>query len=141
MLNNGADINTVKELRTYILAATQVYTHIVCAVAKIFIKSSSKSTKKKNYGNKMQAINFIASDKLRLCGKKVSKVEKLFDQLSDRSVFKSRSRNVVNKRFIKMAAPNVEFFASKTAEHLNKLLMNVLKLERQILKQKIKITD
>ncbi|HPO48109.1 MAG: ribosome hibernation promoting factor HPF [Bacteroidetes bacterium ADurb.Bin057] len=92
---------------------------------------------------KMQAINFIASDKLEAyVEKKVSKVEKLFDQLSIAEVFLKvvKPESVANKEAsIKMAAPNVDFFASKTANSFEQAIDECVEaLERQILKQKNK---
>lgn len=54
MLNNGADINTVKELLGHAnLAATQVYTHTTFAqLQNIYKQAHPRAQKKKNYGNK-----------------------------------------------------------------------------------------
>ncbi|MDD3405495.1 MAG: ribosome-associated translation inhibitor RaiA [Sphingobacteriia bacterium] len=90
---------------------------------------------------KMQAIKFDASDKLEAyVEKKVSKIEKLFDQILTAEVYLKivKPETADNKEAsIKLIAPNVNFFASKVADSFEQAIDECIDaLERQIQKQK-----
>lgn len=90
---------------------------------------------------KMQAIKFDASDKLEAyVEKKVSKMEKLFDQILTAEVYLKivKPETADNKEAsIKLIAPNVNFFASKVADSFEQAIDECIDaLERQIQKQK-----
>lgn len=92
---------------------------------------------------KMQAINFAASDKLEAyVEKKVSKMEKMFDQIATAEIFLKviKPETVANKEAsVKLIAPNVNFFASKVADSFEQAVDECVEaLERQIQKQKSK---
>lgn len=90
---------------------------------------------------KMQAIKFDASDKLEAyVEKKVSKIEKLFDQILTAEVYLKivKPETADNKEAsIKLIAPNLNFFASKVADSFEQAIDECIDaLERQIQKQK-----
>ena len=90
---------------------------------------------------KMQAIKFDASDKLEAyVEKKVSKMEKLFDQILTAEVYLKivKPETADNKEAsIKLIAPNVNFFASKVADSFEQAIDECIDaLERQIQQQK-----
>ncbi len=92
---------------------------------------------------RIQSINFDATATLEsYITKKVSKLEKFFDEISNIEVYLKviRPETATNKEAeIKIAAPNVDFFASKTCDTFEEAVdLTIDALERQIKKYKEK---
>ncbi len=92
---------------------------------------------------RIQSINFDATATLEsYITKKVSKLEKFFDEISNIEVYLKviRPETATNKEAeIKIAAPNVDFFASKTCDTFEEAVdLTLDALERQIKKYKEK---
>ncbi len=94
---------------------------------------------------RIQSINFVASSQLEsYINKKVSKLEKFFDQLQTVDVYLKvvKPETAENKEAeIKISIPNIDFFASKTCNTFEEAVdLSVDALEKQIRKYKEKAT-
>lgn len=94
---------------------------------------------------RIQSINFDATTQLEAyIGKKVAKLEKFFDELQAVDVYLKviKPETAANKEAeIKIAIPNVEFFASKTCDTFEEAVdLSIDAIEKQIRKHKEKIT-
>ncbi len=91
----------------------------------------------------IQAIKFDAKEQLENhIEKKVKKIEKIYDKVTNLDVYLKveKPESVANKTAdIKVVAPNVEFFASKTNDTFEEAVDSCVEaLEKQILKHKEK---
>ena len=91
-----------------------------------------------------QSINFDATEKLEeYVNKKAKKIEKFFDEIRIIDVYLKviKPETATNKQAeIKVTAPNVEFFASKTCDTFEEAVDLALEaIEKQVIKFKEKI--
>lgn len=94
---------------------------------------------------RIQAINFDAMTQLEAyINKKVSKLEKFFDKVQTIDVYLKvvKPETAANKQAeIKIAAPNSEFFASKTCDTFEEAVdLCVEAIDKQIRKHKEKLS-
>ncbi len=94
---------------------------------------------------RIQAINFDATEKLETyIEKKTKKLEKLLDSIQDLDVYLKvvKPETSSNKEAeIKVSAPGVEFFASKTRDTFEEAIDLALEaIEKQVVKYKEKLT-
>jgi len=94
---------------------------------------------------RIQSINFDATTALELyINKKTSKLDKFFDEIINVEVYLKvvKPESATNKEAeIKIAIPNVDFFASKTCDTFEEAIdLTVDALEKQIRKHKEKTT-
>ena len=92
----------------------------------------------------IQSINFDATEKLEeYVNKKAKKIEKFFDEIRIIYVYLKviKPETATNKQAeIKVTAPNVEFFASKTCDTFEEAVDLALEaIEKQVIKFKEKI--
>ena len=92
----------------------------------------------------IQSINFDATEKLEeYVNKKAKKIEKFFDEIRIIDVYLKviKPETATNKKAeIKVTAPNVEFFASKTCDTFEEAVDLALEaIEKQVIKFKEKI--
>jgi len=92
---------------------------------------------------RMQSINFDATVVLEsYINKKTSKLEKLLDEITNVDVYLKviKPETSTNKEVeIKISAPGVEFFASKTCDTFEEAIdLSIDALEKQIIKFKEK---
>lgn len=92
---------------------------------------------------RIQSINFDATSQLdAYTNKKVSKLEKFFDELQTVDVYLKvvKPETVENKEAqIKISIPNVDFFASKTCNTFEEAIdLSVDAIEKQIRKHREK---
>ena len=92
----------------------------------------------------IQSINFDATEKLEeYVNKKAKKIEKFFDEIRIIDVYLKviKPETATNKQAeIKVTAPNVEFFASKTCDTFEEAVDLALEaIEKQVIKLKEKI--
>ncbi|HNX12070.1 MAG TPA: ribosome-associated translation inhibitor RaiA [Paludibacteraceae bacterium] len=92
----------------------------------------------------IQSINFDATEKLEeYVNKKAKKIEKFFDEIRIIDVYLKviKPETATNKQAeIKVTAPNVEFFASKTCDTFEEAVDLALEaIEKQVIKFKEKI--
>ena len=93
---------------------------------------------------RIQSVNFDASDKLEsYINKKTKKIVKIFDDIMTRDLFLKviKPETATNKQAeIKVAAPGVEFFASKTCDTFEEAVdLGLEAIERQVIKYKEKL--
>lgn len=93
----------------------------------------------------IQSINFDATEKLEdYVNKKAKKIEKFFDEIRIIDVYLKviKPETATNKQAeIKVTAPNVEFFASKTCDTFEEAVDLALEaIEKQVIKYKEKIS-
>ena len=93
---------------------------------------------------RIQSINFDATEKLEeYVNKKAKKIEKFFDEIRIIDVYLKviKPETATNKQAeIKVTAPNVEFFASKTCDTFEEAVDLALEaIEKQVIKFKEKI--
>lgn len=147
LLNDGADINTIKELLGHSsLAATQVYTHATFdKIKSIYQKTHPRGGNKKGgiMEVRIQAIKFDATEKLQqFINKKISKLEKMYDDITTAEVYLKvvKPESAENKEAeITIIAPNAKFFASKVCDTFEEAVdLCVDALEKQIEKAKSK---
>ena len=89
----------------------------------------------------IQSINFDATEKLEeYVNKKAKKIEKFFDEIRIIDVYLKviKPETATNKQAeIKVTAPNVEFFASKTCDTFEEAVDLALEaIEKQVIKFK-----
>ena len=92
----------------------------------------------------IQSINFDATEKLEeYVNKKAKKIEKFFDEIRIIDVYLKviKPETATNKQAeIKVTAPNVEFFASKTCDTFEEAVDLALEaIEKQVIKYKEKL--
>ncbi len=92
----------------------------------------------------IQAINFDATEKLQeYVNKKGSKLQKFFDDIQTLDVYMKvvKPETAQNKEVeIKVSAPNVEFFASKTCDTFEEaFVLSLEAIEKQVKKHKEKL--
>ena len=92
----------------------------------------------------IQSINFDATEKLEeYVNKKAKKIENFFDEIRIIDVYLKviKPETATNKQAeIKVTAPNVEFFASKTCDTFEEAVDLALEaIEKQVIKFKEKI--
>ena len=92
----------------------------------------------------IQSINFDATEKLEeYVNKKAKKIEKFFDEIRIIDVYLKviKPETATNKQAeIKVTAPNVEFFATKTCDTFEEAVDLALEaIEKQVIKFKEKI--
>lgn len=93
---------------------------------------------------RIQSVNFDASDKLEsYINKKTKKIVKIFDDIMTMDLFLKviKPETATNKQAeIKVAAPGVEFFASKTCDTFEEAVdLGLEAIERQVIKYKEKL--
>ena len=93
---------------------------------------------------RIQSINFDATEKLEAyINKKAMKLSKVFDEIMTMDVYLKvvKPETATNKQAeIKVTAPNVEFFASKTCDTFEEAVDLALEaIEKQVIKFKEKI--
>lgn len=93
---------------------------------------------------RIQSINFDATEKLEAyVTKKATKLEKVFDDIMTIDVYLKvvKPETAANKEAeIKVAAPNVEFFASKTCDTFEEAVdLGLEAIEKQVIKYKEKL--
>ena len=93
---------------------------------------------------RIQSINFDATEKLEAyINKKVSKLEKVFDDIMTIDVYLKvvKPDTATNKEAeIKVVAPSVEFFASKTCDTFEEAIdLGLEAIEKQVIKHKEKL--
>ena len=127
MLNNGAELNAVKDLLGHSsLASTSVYTHTTFEELKKCVSCSSKSKKMKEVimDVRIQAIHFDATAQLEaFIQKKVSKLEQYFDGiiLAEVTLKVVKPETVKNKQAsIMLSVKNGECFADKINDTFRK---------------------
>jgi putative sigma-54 modulation protein len=94
---------------------------------------------------RIQSINFDATAALEAyISKKTAKLEKFFDDIISAEIYLKvvKPETAINKEAeIKIAVPNVEFFASKTCDSFEEAIdLTIDALEKQIKKHKEKST-
>lgn len=147
MLNNGAELNSVKELLGHgSLAATQVYTHITYSELKNNYKHAHPRALKKegNMEVKIKAIHFDATTKLEeFINKKAQKLARRNEAIATFEVTLKvvKPETSMNKEAaIKLTVPNAdELFASKVADTFEEAVdLTIDALDRQLVKLKEK---
>lgn len=95
---------------------------------------------------RIQSINFDATTNLETyINKKMSKIDKFFDDIQNIDVYLKvvKPETATNKEVeIKIAIPNVDFFASKTCDSFEEAVdLTIEAIEKQIRKHKEKSTN
>lgn len=93
---------------------------------------------------RIQSVNFSATEKLEAyIEKKVKKIEKIFDSIMTVDVYLkvTKPETAENKQAeVKITAPNVDFFASKTCDTFEEAVeLSLEAIEKQVVKHKEKI--
>ena len=147
MLNDGAGINSVKELLGHnSLASTEVYTHITFEELKQSYKHAHPRAEKKEdiMDVRIQAIHFDATAQLEsFIQKKVSKLSRFHDGIMDAEVTLKvvKPETSMNKEAALklLLAGNEDLFSSKVADTFEEAIdLAVEALERQLEKTKKK---
>lgn len=152
MLNNGAGLNSVKELLGHhSLASTEVYTHITFEELKQSYNQAFPPKKAIKKGGNMeiriQAIHFDASEKLeKFIQKKVSKLEQYYDGIIavEVSLKVVKPETAQNKEAgIKVFVPrNESVFSSKVADSFEEAVdVAIEALIKQLVKLKEKMRE
>lgn len=148
MLNNGADLNAIKELLGHSnLSATQVYTHNTFEkLKKIYNQAhpSLKNTGGINMEIQVHSLGFNADKKLlEFISKKIDKLSKYSDDIirAEVTLRLQHSQTEENKvAEIKLDIPRNELFAKKQNKSFEEAIDEVIEaLEHQIKKRKGKI--
>jgi putative sigma-54 modulation protein len=92
----------------------------------------------------VQAVNFDATEKLETyISKKSKKIVKVFDEILTMDIYLKviKPETVTNKQAeIKVAAPGVDFFASKTCDTFEEAIdLGLEAIEKQVIKYKEKV--
>ena len=146
MLNNGADLGSIKELLGHeSLATTEVYTHTTFEELKKCITWLILGPKSKEVSMevRIQSIHFDASEQLQaFIQKKVSKLEKYYEDIKkvEVSLKVVKPEAAENKEAgIKILIPNGEFYASKVCDTFEEAVdLDVEALEKKMVKYKEK---
>lgn len=145
MLNNGAELNAVKELLGHSsLASTSVYTHTTFEELKKVYHAHPRAKKKEVFMDiRIQSIHFDATAKLEaFVQKKVSKLEQYFDGilLAEVTMKVVKPETAQNKNAaIKLKIRNGELFAEKTADTFEEAIDECAEaLSKQLVKFKEK---
>ena len=147
MLNDGAGINSVKELLGHSsLASTEVYTHITFEELKQSYKQAHPRAEKKEdiMDVRIQAIHFDATAQLEsFIQKKVSKLSRFHDGIMEAEVTLKvvKPETSMNKEAALklLLAGNEDLFSSKVADTFEEAVdLAVEALERQLEKSKKK---
>ncbi|MDH6356721.1 ribosome-associated translation inhibitor RaiA [Parabacteroides sp. PF5-9] len=145
MLNNGAELNAVKELLGHSsLASTSIYTHTTFEELKKVYHAHPRAKKKEVIMEiRIQAIHFDASEQLEaFIQKKVSKLEKFYDEIMSAEVtlkvVKPEAAN--NKQAgIMLKIKSGDCFAEKVNDTFEASVDEcILALEKQLAKYKEK---
>ena len=138
MLNNGADLGSIKELLGHeSLATTEVYTHTTFEeLKKVYNQEVSMIVR-------IQSIHFDASEQLQsFVQKKVAKLEKFYDDIKkvEVSLKVVKPETAENKEAgVKVLVPNGEFYANKVCDTFEEAVDLCLEaLEKQLVKYKEK---
>ncbi|MDD4116298.1 MAG: ribosome-associated translation inhibitor RaiA [Massilibacteroides sp.] len=122
MLNNGAELNAVKELLGHSsLASTSIYTHTSFEELKKVYHAHLRAQKKEvNMDIRIQSIRFDASEALEaFVQKKVLKLEQYYDGILSAEVILKvvKPETAMNKNAsVNLKIKNGELFAEKTAD-------------------------
>ena len=145
MLNNGAELNAVKELLGHSsLLSTSIYTHTTFEELKKVYHAHPRATEKEeNMEIRIQAIHFDASEQLEsFIQKKVSKLEQYFEGIISVEVSLKVVKPEVakNKQVgIKLIIKSGELFAEKTADSFESAVDDAAEaIEKQLVKFKEK---
>ncbi len=146
MLNNGAELNAVKDLLGHSsLASTSVYTHTTFEELKKVYHAHPRAKKKEVIMDvRIQAIHFDATAQLEaFIQKKVSKLEQYFDGiiLAEVTLKVVKPETVKNKQAsIMLSVKNGECFADKINDTFEGAIDDCVEaLEKQLVKFKEKI--
>lgn len=149
LLNQGADLNSVKELLGHSsLASTQVYTHnSLEKIKQVYNQAHPRSHKKWNYMKVyIQSVNFNAdSDLLKYIESKVESLSKFHDKIIDAEVFlkvqsTSDKENKISE--IKINIPGSELIVKKETKSFEEgISIGVDSLKRQLKKSKEKLRN
>ena len=148
MLNNGADLGSIKELLGHeSLATTEVYTHTTFEELKktciIRLIPEPKVKTEVSMEVRIQSIHFDASEQLQsFVQKKVAKLEKFYDDIKkvEVSLKVVKPETAENKEAgVKVLVPNGEFYANKVCDTFEEAVDLCLEaLEKQLVKYKEK---
>jgi integrase/recombinase XerC len=145
MLNNGAELNAIKELLGHSsLLSTSIYTHTTFEKIKKMYHAHPRANEKGGIMEiRIQAIHFDASEQLEsFVQKKVSKLEQYFDGVMSVEVSLKVIKPEVarNKQVgIKLIIKSGELFAEKTADSFEGAVDDATEaLEKQLVKFKEK---
>ncbi len=147
MLNNGADLGSIKELLGHeSLATTEVYTHTTFEELKkciIRLIPEPKVKKEVSMEVRIQSIHFDASEQLQsFVQKKVAKLEKFYDDIKkvEVSLKVVKPETAENKEAgVKVLVPMASFYANKVCDTFEEAVDLCLEaLEKQLVKYKEK---
>lgn len=146
MLNNGAELNAVKELLGHSsLASTSVYTHTTFEELKKVYHAHPRAKKEEVIMEiRIHAIHFDATERLQaFIQKKVSKLEQFFDGIlaADVTLKVVKPETAQNKEVsIKLMIKNNDCFAEKISDTFEGAVDEAVEaLEKQLIKIKEKI--
>jgi integrase/recombinase XerC len=145
MLNNGAELNAVKELLGHeSLASTSIYTHTSFEELKKVYHAHPRAQKKEVIMDiRIQSIRFDASDTLEaFVQKKVSKLEQYYDGILSAEVILKvvKPETAMNKNAsVSLKIKSGELFAEKTADSFEEAIdICAEALSKQLVKHKEK---
>lgn len=146
MLNNGAELNAVKELLGHSsLASTSVYTHTTFEELKKVYHAHPRAKKEEVIMEiRIHAIHFDATENLQaFIRRKVAKLEQYFDGIlaADVTLKVVKPETAQNKEAsVKLTIKNGECFAEKICDTFEEAIdLDVEALEKQLIKFKEKI--
>ena len=148
MLNNGAELNAVKELLGHSsLVSTSVYTHTTFRELKKVYYAHPRAVKKEVIMDvRIQAIHFVASEQLEaFVQKKVAKLDQYYDGILLAEVILKvvKPEAAQNKNAsVKLKIKSSELFAEKTADTFEEAIdVCTEALSKQLIKHKDKINN